>query len=184
METHRLLSLGVRSAVLTARLRLAGISAGVATCEGLQPVLYGDGHCIFGRVAFRSMTARPEIGARSGGELLLGNRVFINQGVSIVAHRRILIGDDCRIGDFAAIFDTDHHPVDQQSAIRVAQTRLGDNVWIGRGAIIVPGVTIGDHSVVGAGSVVTHDVPALTLVAGNPARPLRKLVSQAGWRRG
>jgi acetyltransferase-like isoleucine patch superfamily enzyme len=68
--------------------------------------------------------------------------------------------------------------------VRVAPTRLGNNVWIGRGAIVVPGVTIGDHSVVGAGSVVTHDVPPLTLVAGNPARPIRTLSSHAGWRRG
>jgi maltose O-acetyltransferase len=60
---------------------------------------------------------------------------------------------------------------------------IGDNVWIGRSAIILPGVTIGDNAVVAAGAVVTKDVPDATLVAGNPARVVRTLVVDDGWRR-
>jgi acetyltransferase-like isoleucine patch superfamily enzyme len=60
---------------------------------------------------------------------------------------------------------------------------IGDNVWIGRSAIILPGVTIGDNAVVAAGAVVTKDVEEATLVAGNPARVVRTLVVDDGWRR-
>ena len=56
---------------------------------------------------------------------------------------------------------------------------IGDDVWLGAGAVVLPGVTIGDRAVVGAGSVVTRDVPADAVVAGNPARPMRALVELA-----
>ena len=71
------------------------------------------------------------------------------------------------------------HPLDaetRRSGLESARPiRIGDDVWIGGGAIVLPGVTIGDRSVIAAGSVVTRDVPPDTLVAGNPARPLRQL---------
>jgi acetyltransferase-like isoleucine patch superfamily enzyme len=60
---------------------------------------------------------------------------------------------------------------------------LGDNVWIGRAAIVLPGVTIGDHSMVAAGSVVTKDVPPRVVVAGNPAKVVREITASDEWRR-
>jgi acetyltransferase-like isoleucine patch superfamily enzyme len=118
-----------------------------------------------------------------GGSLTIGERVFVNQGATIVAYVSISIGDDCRIGDYVGIYDTDHHPVEQGAEVRQAPVVIGRNVWLGRGAIVLPGVTIGDHAVVGAGSVITSDVPARTLVAGNPARVVRELSAEDGWRR-
>ncbi len=125
-----------------------------------------------------------EFGATRNAELVLGQRVFINTGATIVANHSITLGDDCLIGDYVAIFDTDHHQLEPGRPKRVAAVRLGDNVWVGRSATILPGVTIGDHAVVAAGAVVTEDIPARTLVAGVPARPIRTLDVPDGWRRG
>src|SRR5262249_32645799 len=128
-------------------------------------------------------TIPVEVGAGKDGSLVLGERVFINTGATVVASHSIVVGDDCLIGDLVAIFDTNHHPMQPSRPTRRAPVRLGNNVWIGRAAIILPGVTIGDHAVIAAGSVVTDDVPARTLVAGVPARPIRTLDIPDGWRR-
>ncbi|HEY0228933.1 MAG TPA: acyltransferase [Mycobacterium sp.] len=153
------------------------------TCEGGWPVLHLDGAVSLGRVAFRSAAARPEIGASDGGHLTVGDRVFINHGASVVAHREIAVGDGCRIGEFAAIFDTNHHRVDEATPVVSGPVALGRNVWVGRGAVILPGVQIGDHAVIAALSVVTEDVPPRTLVAGAPARFVRSLTASDGWER-
>ncbi len=166
------------------RLRLAGVSMSSAvTCEGRLPVVHGDGRCHLGRVALRAATTPVELGATDGGTLRIGDRVFINQGATIVASLQITIGPDCRIGDYVAVYDTDHHPVEQHAEVRRAAVTIGRNVWLSRGAIVLPGVTIGDHAVVAAGSIVTSDVAARTLVAGNPARELRRLSADDDWRR-
>jgi acetyltransferase-like isoleucine patch superfamily enzyme len=124
-----------------------------------------------------------ELGAGQNGSLVLGERVFINTGATVVAVHSIVVGDDCLIGDLVAIFDSDHHQLEPSRPTRVAPVRLGANVWVGRSATILPGVTIGDHAVIAAGSIVTSDVPARTLVAGAPARPIRTLDIPDGWRR-
>jgi acetyltransferase-like isoleucine patch superfamily enzyme len=126
---------------------------------------------------------RSEFGAERGGTITVGEDTFLNEGTSVVAHHRIEIGHSCRIGELVGIFDTDHHAVDALSPLRLAPVTIGDNVWIGRGAMILPGVTIGDNAVVAAGSVVTASVAANTLVAGNPARLVRELHIVDGWRR-
>jgi acetyltransferase-like isoleucine patch superfamily enzyme len=115
---------------------------------------------------------------------VLGERVFINTGATIVANHSIVLGDDCLIGDFVAIFDTNHRQLEPSIPTRVAPVRPGANVWVGRSVTILPGVTMGDHAVIAAGSVVTQDVAARTLMAGVPARPVRALEVPDGWRRG
>lgn len=174
----------VQTARLWVRLRLRGMKAGLVTCEGRLPVLITGGDCTLGRVALRGSIAPIELGAEAGGRLAVGDRVFINQGASLVAAHSITIGDDSRIGDFVAIYDSDHHPLEEGRETRSAAVTVGRNVWIARGAIILPGVTIGDHAVIGAGAVVTDDVPARTLVAGNPARVVRTLEAGDQWKRG
>ena len=136
-----------------------------------------------GRLALRAPRVPIALGADASGTLEIGDRVFINEGAQIVAALSIRIGPDCRIGDFVAIHDSDYHPVEQNAATRKAPVVIGRNVWISRGAIILPGVSIGDHAVIGAGSVVVADVPARTLVAGNPARHLRDLAAADDWKR-
>jgi acetyltransferase-like isoleucine patch superfamily enzyme len=95
----------------------------------------------------------------------------------------VTIGDDCLIGGGVRIQDTDGHPLDpvlrrQGMAVPSDNVRpvvIGNNVWIAPRAVILKGVTIGENSVVGTGTVVTHDVPSNTVVAGNPARVIRSL---------
>ena len=164
-------------------MRLHGVSVRLVTCQGWLPVIHGGGNCQLGVVALRARTAAIELGAIRGGTLVIGDNVFINQGASIVAHNDIRIGNDCRIGDYVAIYDTDHHPLEQGDETRTAPVLVGRNVWIGRGAIVLPGVTIGDHAVVAAGTVVTSDVTERTLAAGNPAREIRRLTASDTWRR-
>jgi acetyltransferase-like isoleucine patch superfamily enzyme len=167
----------------TAVFRRAGARSAIVTVDGRYPVLLMHGSITCGRLTLRCKTIPIELGAAKNASLVLGERVFINTGATIVATHSIVLGDDCLIGDLAAIFDSDFHPMEPSSPTRFAPVRLGKNVWVGRSATILPGVTIGDHSVVAAGSIVTEDVPARTLVAGVPARPIRNLDIPDGWRR-
>ncbi|MGO4684084.1 acyltransferase [Hyphomicrobium sp. 2TAF46] len=167
----------------TAKFRLAGARSAIVTVDGKRPVILSNGSISCGRLFLRCKTVPVEIGAAKNASLVLGERVFVNIGATIIATRSIVIGDDCLIGDYVAIFDTDHHQLEPSQPIRVAPVRLGNNVWIGRSATILPGVTIGDHAVIAAGSIVTEDVPARTVVGGVPARPIRTLEVPDGWRR-
>ncbi|QLI81358.1 sugar O-acetyltransferase [Chitinibacter fontanus] len=114
-----------------------------------------------------------------GGKLIsLGRKVFINVNVEIAAAAPISIGHHTLISPNVQI-QTGTHPVDpterQQWAFWAKPITIGANVWIGANAIICPGVTIGDHSVIGAGSVVSRDIPACSLAVGNPAQVVRQL---------
>jgi acetyltransferase-like isoleucine patch superfamily enzyme len=167
----------------TAAFRRAGARSAIVTVDGRYPVLVTAGSIKCGRLLLRCKTIPIELGAGTNGSLVLGERVFINTGATVVATHSIVIGDDCLIGDLVAIFDTDFHPMEPSRPTRTAPVRLGANVWVGRSSMILPGVTIGDHAIIAAGSVVTGDVPARTLMAGTPARPIRTLDIPDGWRR-
>jgi acetyltransferase-like isoleucine patch superfamily enzyme len=174
-----------KSAVCSVLFRLRGFQSPTAICDGLLPVLHGDGDVrIRGRLALRGRVARCEVGADRGGRLEIGSRVFINQGASIVATEYIEIGDDCRIGDFAAVYDSDYHLLEPGRPLTHAPVIIGRNVWLGRHAIVLPGSHLGDHVVVGAGAVVKGEVPDRVLVAGNPAKVIRQLEVPDDWRRG
>jgi acetyltransferase-like isoleucine patch superfamily enzyme len=110
-----------------------------------------------------------------GAVLEIGDDVLLNQGVNIYVSSRVTIGSHSKLADLVAIYDTDFHEVEPGADIRRAPVVLGENVWLGRGVLVLPGVTIGDHSVVAAGSVVLDDVPPNTLVAGTPAKVVRAL---------
>jgi acetyltransferase-like isoleucine patch superfamily enzyme len=171
------------SLLATAAFRLAGARSAVVTVNGRFPILVAAGSIKCGRLSLRCKTMPIEIGAAKHGSLVLGERVFINNGATVVAIHRIEIGADCLIGDLVAIYDSNHHRMEPSHETRMAPVRLGINVWVGRSATILPGVTIGDHSVIAAGSIVTSDVPPKTLVAGVPAKPIRSLDIPDGWRR-
>ena len=121
--------------------------------------------------------------AQPNAYLHIGDRVFINQGASVVAHCQIEIGDDTKIGDFAAIYDTNHHAVDPAHPAKAAPVTIGSNVWLGRGVLVLPGSKIGDHTVIAAGSIVRGDLPPCVLAAGNPAQVVREFDVPDGWRR-
>tara|TARA_R100000365_G_C2748436_1_gene79919 strand:- start:1453 stop:1818 length:366 start_codon:yes stop_codon:yes gene_type:complete len=101
----------------------------------------------------------------------VGERTFINRNSEIVAATGVVIGSDCAISWDVLITDTDFHQVSGVQKSR--SVRIGDNVWIGAGATILKGVTVGHGAIVAAKSVVTEDVPSKSLVAGNPARLIR-----------
>ena len=113
-----------------------------------------------------------------GYNISLGRNVFINYRCIFLDCAPIIVGDDVQIAPAVQLY-TAQHPIDatmRRSGLESASPiRIGSDVWIGGGAIILPGVTIGDRSVVGAGSVVVHDVPRDSLVVGNPARIVRTL---------
>ncbi|WP_299768341.1 sugar O-acetyltransferase [uncultured Tateyamaria sp.] len=109
-----------------------------------------------------------------GRNIHLGAEVFINSGCVILDSASVRIGDGTMIGTGAQILCADHHrnPVKRRAGIeRALPVTIGANVWIGAGAIIMPGVTIMDQAIVGAGAVVTKDIAEGATVVGVPARP-------------
>ena len=110
-----------------------------------------------------------------GYNIQMGRDCYCNYGCVLLDVCPIRIGDMTQIGPYVQILTADH-PRDaatRDAGLEFGQPiEIGRNVWIGGGAIILPGVTIGDDAVVGAGAIVTRSVPAGTTVAGNPARPL------------
>lgn len=119
-----------------------------------------------------------EFGTEEQGEIILGEEVRINRGTTLVAYESICIGDNSLIGEFVSIRDA-NHGISPEMNIReqahdARSIRIGKDVWIGRGSVILPGVEIGDHSIIGANSVVTRSIPAGTIAVGSPAKPIRK----------
>ncbi|HST75981.1 MAG TPA: sugar O-acetyltransferase [Acetobacteraceae bacterium] len=124
----------------------------------------------------------PMFACDYGTNIRLGQRAFINYNCVFLDCAAIEIGDDLQMAPAVQLY-TALHPLDaetRRSGLEAARPiHVGNDVWIGGGAIVLPGVTIGDRSVIAAGSVVTRDVPPDMLVAGNPARPLRQLAIRA-----
>lgn len=110
-----------------------------------------------------------------GYNIKLGDGVFMNFGCVILDVVEVTIGAATAIGPGVQILTADHprDPVERRTGLeRGRPIHIGQNVWIGGGAIILPGVTIGDDAVIGAGAVVTRDVAKGATVVGNPARPV------------
>ena len=120
----------------------------------------------------------PPLHANWGKYTHFGNNVYANFNLTLVDDTDIFVGDNVMFGP-NVIIATAGKPVDPPLREKVAQfnipVRIGKNVWIGAGAIVLPGVTIGDHSVIGAGSVVTKDIPPNVVAVGNPCRVLREI---------
>jgi len=120
---------------------------------------------------------RPPFYCDYGFNLHLGKNVFLNYNCVILDTAPVTIGDGTRIGPAVQIYTADHprDPALRRSGLECGKpVTIGANVWIGGGAIVLPGVTIGDNAIVGAGSVVSRDVPAGATVVGNPARIVPK----------
>ena len=111
-----------------------------------------------------------------GVNISLGARVYLNAGCTILDTGRVSIGDRSMLGPGVQIYCAEHHRevAGRRAGLEIArEVTIGCDVWIGGGAILLAGVTIGDGAIVGAGSVVTRDVAARATVVGNPARVLR-----------
>jgi acetyltransferase-like isoleucine patch superfamily enzyme len=112
------------------------------------------------------------------GEVSIGAKTVIGQECTISAFQHVSIGRECIVADRVMLIDFDHGVTEVDRPIRVQgiykrDVRVGHNVWIGYGACILRGVTVGDNSVIGTSTVVTRDVPANAVVGGAPARVLR-----------
>ncbi len=145
-----------------------------------HPAIENYGRLIIGdRVQLVSTIATLEIVA-AGGTLEIGANSYINYGCSISASQLVCIGPRANIGTYVILMDNDFHRLDPARRLERPESApiiLEENVWLGARVIVLRGVTIGKGSVVGAGSVVTHDIPPNSLAVGMPARVIRKLES-------
>ncbi len=121
----------------------------------------------------------PPLHANWGGKHVhFGNNVYANFGLTLVDDTHIYVGDGTMFGPNCVIA-TAGHPIDPELRERQLQynipVHIGKNCWLGAGVLVMPGVTIGDNSVIGAGSVVTKDIPANVVAVGNPCRVLREI---------
>ena len=141
-----------------------------------RPYVVNEGRMTFGdRVRLVSNVATLELVTLPTGHLEIGNNVFINYGSSLVSSAHLKVGDDCLIGTHVMIMDCDFHRVEDKMWDTTGQPIvIEDRAWLGNRSIILKGVTIGHDAVVAAGSVVTRDVPSATLVAGVPAKVVRR----------
>ena len=107
----------------------------------------------------------------------IGDKVFMNHNCSITCANEITIGDNCNLANNIVIVDHDHNIGDTGvvAGLNSKPIHIGNNVWIGGNVCVLPGVTIGDNVVIGAGSVVTKDIPANCLVVGNPGKIIKRL---------
>jgi len=132
---------------------------------------------LLGEIGYES-EIRPPFHCDYGSHIRIGARVFANCGLVALDVAPITIGDDVQIGPNVQLL-TPTHPLDpdlRRAKWEAAEPIVIDsNAWLGGGAIVLPGVAVGENAVVGAGAVVTRDVPANAVVAGNPARVIRSL---------
>jgi maltose O-acetyltransferase len=121
---------------------------------------------------------RPPLYCDYGYHIHIGDRTFVNFGLMALDVAKIVIGDDVQFGPNVQLL-TPTHPID--AGLRRAKWEaakpitIGDNAWLGGGAIVLAGVSVGENAIVGAGAVVTKDVPPNTIAVGNPARVVRSL---------
>ncbi len=166
-----------------ARARLSG-----AERFGTHPVILGkvsfrlDGKAFFGDwFAAEGLVVAIKISVAKTATLSIGDHVYMNAGTSIEAWHDVQIGSHVLMAPFASIIDDDRHEVEPDAVLYKGPTIVGNNVWLGRNAALMPGVTVGDGSVIGVNSVVTRDIPPNSFAAGAPARVIRKLEIPSGW---
>ena len=134
-------------------------------------------HALFATLG-EGVAIEPPFFCDYGGNICLGDRVFFNFNCVILDPAPVTIGSDVLFGPSVQIY-TATHPIDpreRRSGLEAARPIvIGSDVWVGGAAILCPGVRVGDRSVIGAGSVVTRDIPEGVVAAGNPCRVLRRL---------
>lgn len=161
------------------RLRAADRLPHTVRLTGRPHVRNWRGTLVIGdRVLLFSAAAKLDLAVFPGARLEIGDRTFVNFGTSISAHESVRIGPDCHIGPHCMIMDNAFHHLDPARRNETPPSQpvtLESTVWLGARVLVLPGVTIGEGSVVGAGSVVTRDIPPGVLAAGMPARVLREL---------
>lgn len=116
-----------------------------------------------------------------GKHIEVGKNFFANYNCTILDVAKVIIGDNCQMASNVAIYTAGHpiHPMSRNSGYEYGkEVTIGDNVWLGGNTVIVPGVHIGNNVVIGAGSVVTRDIPDWSIAAGNPCKVIRKITDE------
>jgi acetyltransferase-like isoleucine patch superfamily enzyme len=166
------------SALLNAQIRIRGRARvplsvrlfGRIRLKGAGSIEFGQSVTLLGDIVPLEFISHP------GASIAIGDHTFVNYGSSISAYKQVKIGRHCLLGHYTLIVDRNEHGVERRElAPAPAPVTIEDHVWIGSRVTILPGISIGHHSVIGAGSVVTKDVAANCLVVGNPARVVRRL---------
>lgn len=184
------------------RLSCLQVDAGSVILPSTRFQFHGDEVAFVGsiRLGKDSMVGCNFVFESAQGQISIGERTFINSGTSLIARTAITIGSDVTIAWGCTVYDHNSHSLDWRdraddiarqladhlagcsfihskdwSTVRSRPITIGDKAWIGFDCIILSGVTIGEGAVVGAGSVVREDVEPWTVVAGNPAVPIKKL---------
>jgi carbonic anhydrase/acetyltransferase-like protein (isoleucine patch superfamily) len=143
-------------------------------------------HTVIGKGAVLSAGWGPGHPGLAPDVLRIGDRCLLGRGSSIVAHESIVLEDDVWTGQHVHITDMNHGytrrevPISEQSA-EPAPVHIGAGSWLGHDTVVLPGVRIGRHVVVGAGSVVTRDLPDFAVAVGAPARVVRRWDEELGW---
>ncbi|WP_405784139.1 sugar O-acetyltransferase [Streptomyces sp. NBC_00859] len=168
-DDPELVAESLRAAVLSERFNTCSPTAPEARRAALTELLGSLGE---------DVEVRPPLRVDYGSHISIGPRTFVNFGAVFLDVAAITIGADVQIGPNVQLL-TPTHPIDpeqRRAKWEAAQPiTVGDNVWLGGGVIVCPGVTIGANTVVGAGSVVTKDLPPNVVAVGNPARVTRTI---------
>ena len=163
---------------------LANVKRAMAITARLNRLTFNDADEIralfselIGKEVDESFLLIPPFYTACGDEIRVGRNVFVNQNCTFYDLGGLDIADDVLIGPNVSIITTSHplEPSQRRAATIGKPIVIEKGVWIAAGAIVIGGVTVGEHSVVAAGSVVTKDVPANSLVGGNPARVIRSV---------
>ncbi|OLY91870.1 Acetyltransferase (isoleucine patch superfamily) [Cnuella takakiae] len=157
--------------------RAIRLSAALNTATTIEDIRNKLGE-IIGTAVDPTTTVFVPFHTNFGRHIQLGKQVFINHGCSFLDLGGIIIEDDVMIGPGVRLI-SENHPLDptQRKSLLLQKVVVKRNAWIGAGATILPGVTIGENAVVAAGAVVSKDVPANTVVGGVPAKVLKTLSS-------
>lgn len=116
-----------------------------------------------------------------GSHIEVGKNFFANYNCTIIDVAKVKIGDNCQLAPNVSIFTAGHpvHPAARNTMYEYGiEVTIGDNVWVGGNTVILPGVHIGSNTVIGAGSVVTKDIPDWVIAGGNPCKVIRKITEE------
>ena len=148
------------------------------TPRRLQEARAGMLKKLFAEVGEGCYIESPYFANWGGHHVHLGKNIYANAGLKLVDDTHIYIGDCTMLGPNVVIA-TAGHPIDPELRSRGLQynmpVRIGKNCWLGAGVVVMPGVTIGDNTVIGAGSIVTKDIPSNVVAVGNPCRVMREV---------
>ncbi len=132
---------------------------------------------LFFKSCGKNVQVRPRVHFESIEKIRLGNNVSFNYNCFINAYGNLTIGDNCLFGPGLTIITSNHNFKGTENIRNLGHTKkpvkIGNNVWVAANVTILPGVTIGDNVIIGAGSIVTKDIPSNKVVVGNPAKIIK-----------